>query len=117
MEDATDDELARLYAGASAFVYPSLYEGFGLPVLEAMACGAPVVTSRDTASADVAGDAALLFDPRSSAELESMISTIIERPEVAFDMQRKSLARAQCFSWQTTAEKTWEAYESALSRS
>lgn len=115
MEKIPDEELAVLYSHATAFVYPSVYEGFGLPVVEAMACGAPVITWRDTASSDVAGGAGL--EAGSEDELASAIQTIVEQPELAAELQKKSLARAACFSWQKTARKTWEAYESAISGS
>jgi glycosyltransferase involved in cell wall biosynthesis len=115
MESITDEELARLYSRASVFVYPTRYEGFGLPVVEAMACGAPVVVWRGTACSDVAGGAAL--EAGSEEELEAEIRAVISRPELAADLRKRSLARALCYSWNNTARKTWEAYESALSRS
>lgn len=113
----SDPELAALYAGAALFVYPSLYEGFGLPVVEAMACGVPVVTSRDTAAADVAGDAALLVDPRSEDQIAEAMRRVLDDAELAENLRRRGLARAAEFSWKRTAELTWQVYESALSRS
>jgi glycosyltransferase involved in cell wall biosynthesis len=113
----SDAHLARLYADAAAVIYPSLYEGFGLPVIEAMASGAPVVTSRDTASADVAGGAAILVDPEKEEDIAEAVLAILEKPGLAADLRRKGRARAAEFSWQLTAQRTWEAYEGALSRS
>ncbi len=112
-----DEELADLYRGAAVFVYPSLYEGFGLPVLEAMACGAPVVTSKDTAPADVCGDAAWLVDPHSEEEIREAIEATLKNPTLAATLGRRGLARAAEFSWTRTAELTWQVYESALSGS
>ncbi len=117
VEAISDMRLARLYAGAAAVVYPSLYEGFGLPVIEAMASGAPVVTSRDTAAADVAGGAALLVDPEKEGEIAEAVLAILEQPGLAAFLRGKGLARAAEFSWQLTAQRTWEAYESAFSHS
>lgn len=114
-ESITDEELARLYSGASVFVYPSLYEGFGLPVVEAMACGAPVVVWRGTACSDVGAGAAM--EASSEEELEAAIRAVLVQPDLAADMRKRSLAKALCYSWTATAKKTWEAYESALSRS
>jgi len=101
--EVADDDLPRLYSGASAFVYPSLYEGFGLPVLEAMQCGAPVIVSR--ALAEVAADAAIYADtPR---ELAAAMRAVASRPA---DWRARSLARAATFSWDRTARQTREVY-------
>jgi glycosyltransferase involved in cell wall biosynthesis len=101
----TDDELAVLYSNAFAVVYPSLYEGFGLPVLEAMQCGAPVVIGDDPAVREVAGGAALPL-----AALGNLLAT----PELRTDMCRRSLVRAAEFSWASTARLTREVYVESL---
>lgn len=111
----SEKALATLYGHARLVVYPSLYEGFGLPVLEAMACGAPVLTTRDTACADVAGDAAYLVNAESEEELTAGMEAVLGDGDVAASLRRKGLARARQFSWTRTAELTWQAYEIALS--
>jgi glycosyltransferase involved in cell wall biosynthesis len=98
------DDLHSAYAGAAAFCFPSLREGFGLPVLEAMQHGIPVVTSRGTACAEVAGDAALLADPRSPAELAEAI--LEATGPAAADLAGRSTRRAADFSWERTAAAT-----------
>jgi glycosyltransferase involved in cell wall biosynthesis len=100
-----DSELAALYRGARSVLYPSLYEGFGLPVLEAMACGAPVVTSLDTAMADVAGDVAVLVDPLDvSAIAAGIVAADARRDELA----RAGVERAREFTWQRSADAVVE---------
>ena len=108
-------ELAALYARASAFVYPSLYEGFGLPVLEAMACGTPVVTSNISALPETAGDAALLVDPLDEEALAEAIEQIIDDPTLAEDLSRRGQKRAAGFTWAEAARKTWAVYEEVAS--
>jgi glycosyltransferase involved in cell wall biosynthesis len=98
--EVPDSELASLYRGARCFVYPSLYEGFGLPVLEAMACGTPVVTSRGTAMAEVAGDAAVLVDPLDAAALADGIREAERRRDELFPL---GLARAREHTWERAA--------------
>jgi len=104
-------DLRALYAGADAFCYPSIREGFGLPVLEAMAQGAPVVTSLGTATEEVAGDAAELVDPEDPASIAAGIERALERREVLSELGPK---RAAAFPWHTTAELTLDAYRSVL---
>jgi glycosyltransferase involved in cell wall biosynthesis len=114
MAGVSDEKLAQLYSGAAAFVYPSLYEGFGLPVLEAMACGAPVITTRETACGDLAGEAALLVEGENEQQLEEALTNVLERPTLAAELREKGMGRAKSFSWQRTAELTWRVYELAL---
>lgn len=99
-------ELPRLYRGAMAFVYPSLWEGFGLPVLEAMACGTPVITSLGSGTEEVAGDAALLVDPTNTSELEDALLQVMRNPELRRRLSRDGLMRSSQFSWTVTATRT-----------
>lgn len=108
-----DEDLPALYAGALAFVFPTLYEGFGLPALEAMACGTPVITSNTTSLPEVAGDAALLVDPADADELCAAISTIVSDASLRDELRRKGLMRASEFSWQRNAEITAKVYHAA----
>jgi glycosyltransferase involved in cell wall biosynthesis len=110
--EVPDEKLPQLYSGALAFVYPSLYEGFGLPVLEAMQCGACVIASR--AVAEVAGDAAVYAD--TPTELARAMSEAAARPEWRAELGARSLDRAREFSWERTARMTHEVYEEARRR-
>ena len=105
-----DEELAMLYRGARCVVYPSLYEGFGLPVLEAMACGSPVVTSAGGAMEEVAGGAAVLVDPRDVAGIAAGIEQAVAR---AGELRARGLARVRAFSWDDAACRTLEVYREA----
>jgi len=107
------NELAALYGRASVFVYPSLYEGFGMPVLEAMACRTPVVTSNISALPETAGDAALLVDPLDDMALAEAISRIMEDPVLAEDLAQRGQKRARALTWGETARRTWAVYEEA----
>jgi glycosyltransferase involved in cell wall biosynthesis len=112
-----DADLPALYSAASLFVFPSLYEGFGLPVLEAMACGTPVVTSSVSSLPEVAGDAALLVDPRDVDAIASAMRRILDDSDLAADLRARGLARAAQFSWERTARETLAVYEKVLGKS
>jgi glycosyltransferase involved in cell wall biosynthesis len=105
-----------LWSIADVFVYPSLYEGFGLPVLEAMARGVPVACSNASSLPEVAGDAALLFEPRDVSTIAQAIERVLSDPAQAQRLRADGLARARLFSWEGTAQATLEVYRRALDR-
>lgn len=107
-----EEDLPRLYGGARAFVYPSRYEGFGLPVLEAMQCGAPVITSDVSSMPEVAGGAALLIDPDDVGGLADALARVLSDDALAADLSRRGIARAAGFSWERCARETRAVYES-----
>jgi glycosyltransferase involved in cell wall biosynthesis len=106
----SDAQLVALYRGASLFVYPSLYEGFGLPIVEAMACGTPVVTSNLASMPEVAGDAALLADPTSVDTLADAMSRVLSDSTLRARMRTDGLRRSAQFSWSRTAQQTLAVY-------
>ena len=110
----SDEDLVKLYNTADLFVYPSLYEGFGLPPLEAMACGCPVITSNTSSLPEVVGDAGIMIDPYDIDSLKESMLKILTDSELREEMSRKSLERAEIFSWKKTAKETWNVYEDAL---
>jgi glycosyltransferase involved in cell wall biosynthesis len=107
----TDDELAALYRGAEVFVYPSRFEGFGIPVIEAMACGVPCVVSSHPSLDDACGDAAVRADPDSPEEFAAGIDRAIEERA---DLVQRGLAHAARFSWQETGRIHLQSYADAL---
>lgn len=109
--EVTDEELAQLYRGALCVAYPSLYEGFGIPVAEAMASGAAVVTSRGGATEEVAGGAAVLVDPLDPVAIAAGIERAVAQRE---ELARRGLERARAFSWNAVTEATVEVYREAL---
>jgi glycosyltransferase involved in cell wall biosynthesis len=109
--------LAALYRTCSAFVYPSLYEGFGLPVLEAMACGAPVITSNVSSLPEVAGDGAMLVDPYSVKQIAEGLAAVLTNADLRESLRERGRRRAAHFSWEKTAQMTVEAYRQAIERS
>ena len=109
--EVPDGELASLYRGALCVAYPSLYEGFGIPVVEAMACGTPVVTSAGGATEEIAGGAAVLVDPLDTAGIASGIEEAISRRD---ELSRLGLERACAFSWDESARRTLDVYREAL---
>ena len=106
-----DDDLPGLYNLADLFVYPSSYEGFGIPPLEAMACGTPVITSNNTSFPEVTGDAAILLDdPRKIAEMADAIDQVLKNERLRQEMAARGFVQAQKFSWERTARKTLDVY-------
>jgi glycosyltransferase involved in cell wall biosynthesis len=108
-----DRELPALYSGAICFVYPSYFEGFGLPVVEAMQCGVPVVAGNRTSLPEIVGDAGALVDPFNEAELAAAIARVVDNPNYRAQLCVKGLKRADSFSWTTTARMTLQVYEQA----
>ncbi len=109
-----DDDLPALYRSATAFVYPSLFEGFGLPPLEAMACGTPVVTSNTSSLPEVAGDAALLIDPYDQSSIEDALLRIVQDQPLRARLREKGIEQAGKFSWRDAAEKTLQLYQESF---
>ncbi|HEU0235246.1 MAG TPA: glycosyltransferase family 1 protein, partial [Candidatus Limnocylindrales bacterium] len=107
-----DEDLAAILSGSTALVAPSLDEGFGLPVVEAMAVGLPVITSHAGAQAEVAGGAALVVDPRDPSAIAAAMQTLRDDASVAADLRARGLARAATFSWTRTARETLAVYHS-----
>lgn len=111
-----DGKLAELYSRARAFFFPSWYEGFGIPVLEAMALGCPVVTSQGGALQEVCGDAALFADPADPENMAQVLKQVLSQPELREKMQKQGRERAAQFTWERCAEKTLQVYRQVLGR-
>jgi glycosyltransferase involved in cell wall biosynthesis len=109
-----EEQLPLWYAAASVFVFPSIYEGFGMPPLEAMACGTPVVTSNSSSLPEVVADAGLMAPPDQPAAFAAAINRLLSDAALAHDLRARGLARARHFAWQTTAERTLAAYHNAV---
>jgi glycosyltransferase involved in cell wall biosynthesis len=103
-----EHRLPSLYKGAVALVFPSLYEGFGLPVIEAMACGTPVITSNTTALPEVAGNAALLVDPESTEEIAMALGRLVSDVELQDSLRAKGYQQAAKFTWERTTARIVE---------
>jgi len=110
-----DEDLAALYSGAMVFIYPSLYEGFGLPPLEAMQCGIPVITSNNSSLPEVVGDGGIMLDATDADGLCHSILKLYSTPALRQEMSLKSLAQAKKFSWERCTQETIAAYKTALS--
>jgi glycosyltransferase involved in cell wall biosynthesis len=110
----SDEDLPKWYSACAVFAYPSLYEGFGLPVLEAMACGAPVVTSNVTSLPEVVGEAGIMVEPTNVNALVDALRRVLCGEQLQAEMRAKSLARAAKFTWCRTAEMTIESYIKAV---
>jgi len=109
-----DSELPYIYNGAELFVYPSLYEGFGLPPLEAMACGTPVITSNSSSLPEVVGDAGITIDPYNVNMLASTMKDVITNKELQDQMIKRGKDKAKTFTWESTARKTLSVYEEIM---
>lgn len=110
------DRLVSLYRAATALVFPSLHEGFGMPILEAMACGCPVVCSSTTATVETAGDAALTFDPTDVSDIARALRALLGTEELRRDLARRGLERVATFSWERTGRETLRVYDEVISR-
>lgn len=111
-----DEDLPHLYSMAKLFVFPSLQEGFGLPPLEAMACGTPVVSSDSTSLPEVVGDAAVLVDPADTGSIKDGMEKVLASPSLRSELKEKGLMRVKQFSWRVAAEKTLKVYEEVFNR-
>ncbi len=108
--DVAEADLPALYSGAEVFVFPSFYEGFGLPPLEAMACGAPVLCAYASSLPEVVGDAALTFDPYSFLDMAEQLQRVLHHPSLRQQLRARSLQQARRFSWEQAAAATWAVY-------
>ena len=106
-----EEDLAALYSACAAFVFPSLYEGFGLPPLEAMACGAPVICSNAASLPEVVGDAGILVNPREVGEIVAAIVRVLSDAVLRDELRAKGVARASQFTWERTARETLRVYQ------
>jgi glycosyltransferase involved in cell wall biosynthesis len=111
--NVSDDELAASYAHAEAFVFPSLYEGFGIPIIEAFACGCPALVARASCFPEIAGDAAVYFDPTDRDSLATALRRVLGDRELRASLRAAGLARAAAFTWDNTARQTLAAYQVA----
>ncbi len=114
VEAISDDTLIHLYSHAKTLVFPSLYEGFGLPILEAMYCGCPVIVSRTSSFPEVAGDAALYIDPSRMNSIRTIINQLLMSEDLQRELREKGIEREKCFSWQTVAKQTLDVYKSVV---
>jgi glycosyltransferase involved in cell wall biosynthesis len=117
LQSVPDEDMVLLYNAATLFAFPSLEEGFGLPVLEAMACGTPVVAANNSSFPEVAGDAAILVEARDADAICSGISAILTQKALQEKLRTSGIGRAGCFSWESCARQTILGYEAALQNS
>jgi alpha-1,3-rhamnosyl/mannosyltransferase len=114
--DVPEQDLPMIYNCAEVFVFPSLYEGFGLPVLEAMACGTPVICSNTSSLPEIVGDAAICLHPQDRGAWVAALTELLENQQLRAELKAKGLARAARFSWQEAARQTMAVYRSVLAR-
>lgn len=113
LDKLSDEDVVSLYSACHGFVFPSLYEGFGLPIVEAMQCGAPVITSNVSSCPEVAGDAAILVDPKNAGQLAEAIDQVCHRETLRQDLIRKGFERAKLFDWDRYAGEIKKVYSLA----
>ncbi|MDY6863365.1 MAG: glycosyltransferase family 1 protein [Thermodesulfobacteriota bacterium] len=111
-----ETELPSLYSGAEIFIYPTLYEGFGLPVLEAMACGTPVICSNNSSLPEIVNDAAIMFNPLDKGDIVDKIAYLNTKSGLKEDLRGKGLLRAKKFSWERTAKETLKVYKELMKK-
>ena len=116
LQEVPPEDLLHLYNSARALVMPSFYEGFGLPVLEAMVCGTPVIVSNVSSLPEVVGDAGMLVSPQDVEGMAVAMWRVLNDPRLRDEMRAKGLARAACFSWEKAARQTLEVYQEVLSQ-
>jgi len=116
LRNVSNDDLGLLYNSASLFVFPSHYEGFGLPLLEAMSCGAPVVAANNSSIPEIVGDAALLFDAQDAAEMSGLMISVITNESMFQKLRTRGLERAVQFSWEKCARETVDVYAHVLDK-
>jgi glycosyltransferase involved in cell wall biosynthesis len=112
----SDEELVALYAACELFVFPSLYEGLGLPVLEAMACGAPAIGGDNSSIAEIIGRPEALFDASSSASIAQCMVRVLRNPQLSASLREGGIERARAYTWERTSELAWQALDDALER-
>ena len=112
----SSEDLPALYRAADVFVYPSLYEGFGLPPVEAMASGCPVISSKRGSLGEVVGDAAMIIDPENTSDLKRQMGILATNPKLRDEMREAGFVRAEFFNWEKTAEETFKVYSRAFER-
>lgn len=110
----SDEDLPLLYAGAKVLLYPSFYEGFGLPILEAMSCGTPVITSNVSAMPEVGGNAALYVNPENDEEIKERLINVMEDLNLRKELANKGFEQAKKFSWENCAEETFKVYQQLI---
>jgi glycosyltransferase involved in cell wall biosynthesis len=111
LRNVSDDDLLHLYNGAAMFIFPSLEEGFGLPPLEAMACGTPVLAANNSSMPEILGDSALLFDAEDDTKLSNLILYVISDEKIQKSLKDAGLKRASLYSWDDCARATLNVYE------
>lgn len=112
----SEQEMPLLYSGASVLLYPSFYEGFGLPILEAMSCGTPVITSNISSMPEIGGDGAIYVDPKDEEEIEKKLKEVLEDNDLKKELIKKGFERSKKFSWEKCAEETADVYKMVMKK-